>query len=84
MVGDGQIGFGSMLPLCLLGGTLVGLVALALRPVSAYPHAPLAVSDWADSPGAADRAPTPSRLGDDLDASTIAPRSVDDDLADEA
>jgi hypothetical protein len=84
MVGDGQIGFGSMLPLCLLGGTLVGLVALALRPVSAYPQARPAARDWAHSPGAADRAPTPSRLGDDLDASTIAPRGVDDDLADEA
>jgi hypothetical protein len=32
MVGDGQIGFGEMLALCLLGGSLVGLVALALQP----------------------------------------------------
>jgi hypothetical protein len=32
MVGDGQIGFGEMLALCLLGGSLVGLVALGLRP----------------------------------------------------
>jgi hypothetical protein len=32
MVGDGQIGFGEMLAVCLLGGSLVGLLALALRP----------------------------------------------------
>jgi hypothetical protein len=32
MVGDGQIGFLEMLALCLLGGSLVGLVALAVRP----------------------------------------------------
>lgn len=32
LVGDGQIGFGEMLALCLLGGSLVGLLALALRP----------------------------------------------------
>ena len=30
MVGDGQIGFCEMLALCLLGGSLVGLVALAV------------------------------------------------------
>jgi hypothetical protein len=32
MVGDGQIGFGEMLAVCLLVGSLVGLLALALRP----------------------------------------------------
>ena len=35
MVGDGQIGFGEMLALCLGGGSLVGLVALALRDLDA-------------------------------------------------
>jgi hypothetical protein len=85
MVGDGQIGFGSMLALCLLGGTLVGLMALALRPPSARPKARLAVPGWAASPeAAADRAPAPSRPGDDLDASPIAPQGAEDDLADEA
>jgi hypothetical protein len=84
MVGDGQIGFGSMLALCLLGGTLVGLVALALRPLPAHPEARLAARGWAASPAAPDRAPSTSRPGDDLDASPIAPRAVDDDLADEA
>jgi Peptidase family M28 len=34
MVGAGQIGFGEMLALCLLGGSLVGLVALAVRPAT--------------------------------------------------
>jgi hypothetical protein len=34
MVGAGQIGFAEMLTLCLLGGSLVGLVALAVRPAS--------------------------------------------------
>jgi hypothetical protein len=34
MVADGQIGFIPMLALCLLGGSLVGLVALAVRPAS--------------------------------------------------
>ncbi len=32
MVGDGQIGFLEVLALCLLGGSLVGLGALAVRP----------------------------------------------------
>ena len=84
MVGDGQIGFASMLALCLLGGTLVGLMALALRPPPARPKARLAASGWAASPAAPDRAPTPSRPGDDLDASPIAPQGAEDDLADEA
>jgi hypothetical protein len=32
MVDAGQIGFVEMLALCLLGGSLVGLAALAIRP----------------------------------------------------
>ncbi len=38
MVGDGQIGFVEMLALCLLGGSLVGLVALAVRPATTWTH----------------------------------------------
>ena len=34
MVGAGQIGFSETLALCLLGGSLVGLAALAVRPVA--------------------------------------------------
>ncbi len=34
MVGAGQIGFGETLALCLLGGSLVGLAALAVRPAA--------------------------------------------------
>jgi hypothetical protein len=34
MAGDGQIGFLPLLALCLLGGALLGLVALAVRPAS--------------------------------------------------
>ena len=84
MVGDGQIGFGSMLALCLLGGTLVGLVALALRPPAGPPEGAARRPGWAASPAAPDRAPDPLPPGDDLDASPIAPRGADDDLADEA
>jgi hypothetical protein len=48
MVGDGQIGFIPMLALCLLGGSLVGLVALAVRPdddLDASPIAPRGADD---------------------------------------
>jgi hypothetical protein len=36
MVADGQIGFITMLALCLLAGCLVGLIALAIRPGRIY------------------------------------------------
>jgi hypothetical protein len=36
MVADGQIGFVTMLALCLLAGCLVGLIALAIRPGRIY------------------------------------------------
>ena len=58
MVGGGQIGFLSMLALCLLGGSLVGLMALAVRgdDLDASPIAPGgAVDDLTD------RAPTGGR-----------------------
>jgi hypothetical protein len=52
MVGDGQIGFPEMLALCLLGGSLVGLVALAVRPAGGrvprtQPQGPGRISDLA-------------------------------------
>jgi peptidase M28-like protein len=84
MVGDGQIGFPSMLALCLLAGSLVGLVALAIRPASAAPAARLAARGWAALPVGPDREPTGALSGDDLDASPIAPRGANDDLADES
>ena len=84
MVGDGQIGFPSMLALCLLGGSLVGLVALAVRPPPADPAARLAAPGWAALPAERHREPTHARPGDDLDASPIAPRGANDDQADES
>jgi hypothetical protein len=84
MVGDGQIGFRPMIALCLLGGSLVGFVALAIRPVPAHPQARPAAGGWAASSPGVDRRPTPSRDGDDLDASPIARRGANDDLADES
>ncbi|OLE36651.1 MAG: hypothetical protein AUG48_06685 [Actinobacteria bacterium 13_1_20CM_3_68_9] len=83
MVGDGQIGFRSMLAACLLGGSLVGLVALAVRAVPDGRRAELAAQPWASSPVRPDLAPTSSRRGRDLDASPIAPHGADDDLAGE-
>jgi hypothetical protein len=52
MVGDGQIGFLEMLAICLLGGSLVGLVALAVRPEGgrvrdSRPQGPGRISDLA-------------------------------------
>jgi hypothetical protein len=84
MIGDGQIGFLSMLALSLLGGSLVGLVALAVRAPPADPVVPLAVQGWAALPAAPDGQPDRPRPGDGLDASPIAPRGANDDLADES
>jgi hypothetical protein len=83
MIGDGQIGFLSMLALSLLGGSLVGLVALAVRAPAAGP-VPLAAQGWAALPAAPDGQPDRLRPGDSLDASPIAPRGANDDLADES
>ena len=49
MVGAGQIGFGETLALCLLGGSLVGLVALAVRPAADW--RPGRIYDPAAGPG---------------------------------
>ena len=49
MVGAGQIGFSETLALCLLGGSLVGLVALAVRPAARW--RPGRIYDPAAGPG---------------------------------
>jgi hypothetical protein len=84
MVGDGQIGFRSMLAVCLLGGSLVGLVALAVRPAPGGHPAGHPAQRWAGSPTQAHLAPTSSLNSGDLDASPIARHGADDDLAGEA
>ena len=84
MVGDGQIAFGPMLAICLLGGSLVGLVALAVRPAPGRRRAGLAAQGWRASPTQPDLVPASSRDRGDLDASPIARHAADDDLAGEA
>jgi hypothetical protein len=84
MIGDGQFGFLSILALSLLGGSLVGLMALAVRAPPADPVVPLAAQGWAALPAAPDGQPNRPRPGDGLDASPIAPRGANDDLADES
>jgi Peptidase family M28 len=84
MVGDGQIGFDPMLAICLLGGSLVGLVALAVRPAPGRQGAGLAAQRWDASPTQPDLVPASSRNRGDLDASPIAHHAADDDLAGEA
>jgi hypothetical protein len=78
MIGDGQIGFGTMLALCLLAGCLVGVVALAARRGAAQ-RAPIG---RAGGPGAVEVQPFSPSTGD-LDASPIAPGAARDDLGDE-
>jgi hypothetical protein len=76
MVDDGQLGFGSMVALCLLLGGLVGVVALAARrPSPTAPSRP--------TPYGLDSTPEPEQEGDhsaSLDASPIAPGGAGDDL----
>ena len=75
MVGDGQIGFGTMLALCMLVGCLIGVVAVAARRGGAgRPHAGRPAESGAM---AARPVPPPSH---DLDASPIAPYGAADDL----
>jgi hypothetical protein len=75
MVGDGQIGFGTMLALCMLVGSLIGVVAVAARRGGAgRPHAGRPAE-----PGAPAARPVPPR-SHDLDASPIAPYGAADDL----
>ena len=76
MVDDGQIGFGTMLSLCVLAGCLVGIVALAARgPVPARARRPAtqSVTPSTADPGAAPPAPAP------MDASPIASGQGPDD-----
>jgi len=77
MVGDGQIGFGAMLALCMLAGCVVGVVAVAARRGGVQraqvgqPH----------GSGAVEAQPV-SHPREDLDASPIAPGGTRDDLGD--
>jgi hypothetical protein len=79
MVGDGQIGFGAMLAVALLVGSVIGLVAVAARPPpqrgrEPEPQAPVR------EPVGGGAAPVPV---DDLDASPIVRERVADDHRDE-
>jgi hypothetical protein len=77
MVGDGQIGFGTMLALCVLGGYLVGVVAVAARGATAEG---VQAGPSRGRPAAMEAQPV-SRP-DALDASPIAPTAPGDDSGD--
>jgi hypothetical protein len=78
MVGDGQIGFGTMLAVCILVGCLVGVIAVAAR--RGGTTRPQVVRPG-ESPGALEARPVPAPNGD-LDASPIAPAGARDDHRD--
>jgi hypothetical protein len=78
MVGNGQIGFGTMLALCMLVGCLVGAIAVgARRGESPRPG----VVRRSNRPAALEAQPVRAPNGD-LDASPIAPAGASDDLGD--
>lgn len=79
MVGDGQIGFGAVLAVSLLAGSLIGLVAVAARRSPARGRRRQAE---APAPAAFGGAPAPA-TGDGLDASPIVGEGVADDLRNE-
>jgi hypothetical protein len=76
MVGDGQIGFGAALALCVLTGSLVGVVALAARMPVAARAARSAPAGVAPSPAQPEAA---SASASQMDASPIASSGADDD-----
>jgi hypothetical protein len=77
MVGDGQIGFGTMFALCMLAGYMVGVVAVAGRRDAAG----RAQAGRLGSPGRVEAQPVSRPMGD-LDASPIAPGAAHDDSGD--
>jgi hypothetical protein len=77
MVGDGQIGFGTMLALCVLVGCLVGVVAVAARGATAE-----GVQAGPSRGGQAAMEAQPVSRPDPLDASPIAPSAPGDDSGD--
>ncbi len=79
MIGDGQIGFGATLAMCLLVGCLMGIVALAGHRPPADRAAVAGPRQAARSPVEAEPVPAGP---DDLDASTIARSRGDDDHED--
>jgi hypothetical protein len=79
MVGDGQIGFGTMLAVCLVAGCLVGVVALAGRGPSPVHRPEVPTSGL--RPNQAEAPPAPTARGD-LDASPIARTRAADDHQD--
>jgi Peptidase family M28 len=79
MVGEGQIGFGEMFALCLLIGSLVGIVALAIRRPAARPR-PQPASHHVRTATLEQEPASTSRH--DLDASPIGRGGVGDDLGD--
>ncbi len=79
MVGDGQIGFGVVLAVSLLVGSVIGLVAVAGRRSPGSRPEPEAE---ASSPDPVGGRPAPT-AADDLDASPIVREGVPDDLSNE-
>ena len=80
MVSGGQIGFGTMLSLCLVLGALLGVLALSLRRPAPRrprrsPHAP------AGSPGREDRPVPVAAPAENLDTNPITSSRPGDDLS---
>jgi hypothetical protein len=80
MVSGGQVGFGTMLSLCLVVGGLLGVLALSLRrPAPRRPrrsrHAP------AGSPGREDRPVPVAAPAENLDTNPITSSRPGDDLS---
>jgi len=83
MVSDGQFGFGTMLALCLIGGALLGIGAVALRAGGRPPAAPAATRSGPPSEISAGSGMEGEQVGrpaEPLDARPITSLSVGDDL----
>ena len=83
MVSDGQFGFGTMLALCLIGGALLGIGAVALRAGGRPPAAPAATRYGPPSEISAGSGMEGEQVGrpaEPLDARPITSLSVGDDL----
>ena len=78
MVGDGQIGFGTMVALSVLIGCLIGLVAVAGRPSTV----PRREAEWGGLVAPRRQTLTGPPAADDLDTSPIARDAAADDLPD--
>jgi hypothetical protein len=85
MVSDGQLGFGTTLALCLIGGSLLGIVAISLRGPGRPPARRAGAPPSPSSEIPAESAIEPEAIGQPanyLDARPITSSRVGDDLWD--